>query len=196
MFTRKLSLGGISPGVIAGIAIGSVLLIGVITSYVGAANQGNQLEVAIKAKYADNENVYANGTQKVIEIAQVPEMYRDDLSKVTRDAIGGRYGEGGSKAVFQMLREQNPTLDASMYTRIQQVIEAFRNEFKNSQTALLDQCRNYETLRGNVWSGFWMARAGYPKRDIDKMCTIVSTAKAAQTFETKRDTGIQLRKAQ
>jgi gas vesicle protein len=196
MFTRKLSLGGISPGVIAGIAIGSVLLIGAITSYVGAANQGNQLEVAIKAKYADNENVYANGTQKVIEIAQVPEMYRDDLSKVTRDAIGGRYGEGGSKAVFQMLREQNPTLDASMYTRIQQVIEAFRNEFKNSQTALLDQCRNYETLRGNVWSGFWMARAGYPKRDIDKMCTIVSTVKAAQTFETKRDTGIQLRKAQ
>jgi hypothetical protein len=75
------------------------------------------------------------------------------------------------------------------------VIEAFRNEFKNSQTALLDQCRNYETLRGNVWSGFWMARAGYPKRDIDKMCTIVSTAKAAQTFDTKRDTGIQLRKA-
>jgi hypothetical protein len=94
-----------------------------------------------------------------------------------------------------MLREQNPQLDPSMYKKIQQVIESFRDEFKQSQTQLLDQCRNYETLRGNVWSGMWLSFAGYPKRDIEKMCTIVSTDKAAKTFETKRDTGIQLRPA-
>jgi hypothetical protein len=174
--------------------VGAIALVGIAT-YVSNANLGNRLEVSIKAKYADNENVYAQGTQKVIEIAQVPEMYRDDVSKVTRDAIGGRYGEGGSKAVFQMLREQNPQLDASMYKAIQQAIEAFRNEFRNSQTELLDKCRNYETLRGNVWSGMWLSIAGYPKQDINKMCTIVSTAKAAATFESKRDTGITLRPA-
>jgi uncharacterized protein (UPF0333 family) len=171
------------------------LFVALAGSYISAANQGNRLEVSIKAKLADNENVYANGSQKIIEIAQVPAMYVEDITKITTAAIGGRYGADGSKAVFQMLKEQNPQLDSSMYKKIQQVIESFRDEFKNSQTQLLDQCRNYETLRGNVWSGMWLNIAGYPKMDINKMCTIVSTEKAAKTFETKRDTGIQLRPA-
>jgi uncharacterized protein (UPF0333 family) len=177
------------------VALGVIVGIGgvAIGTYVSAANQGNRLEVAIKAKYADNENVYAQGTQKIIEIAQVPAMYVEDITKVTSAAIGGRYGADGSKAVFQMLKEQNPQLDSGMYTKIQQVIEAFRNQFQSSQTQLLDQCRSYETLRGNVFGGFLLRLAGYPKMDINKMCTIVSTDKAAATFESKRDTGIKLR---
>jgi len=191
---KKQVRGLSTTGVLGLVGAGAVALM-VVGSYISAANQGNRLEVAISAKYQDNENVYANGTQKVMEIAQVPAMMADDLARVTREAIGGRYGANGSQAVFQMLREQNPQLDASMYRKIQTVIESFRDEFKNSQTQLLDQCRNYETLRGNVWSGFWLNLAGYPKKDINKMCTIVTTEKARQTFETKRDTGIQLRPA-
>lgn len=175
-------------------AISVVALFG-ITSYISYGNTAANAENGIKAKYADNENVYANGTQKVIEIAQVPAMYVDDLSRLTKDAIGGRYGADGSKAVFQMLREQNPQLDSKMYVKIQQVIEAFRDEFKNNQTALLDRCRVYDNMRDYAWSGFWLRMNGFPKKDIDKMCTIVSTAKARQTFETKTDTGIQLRPA-
>jgi len=186
---------GLAAGALIGIVSVGFLVVAIVGSYISAANQGNRLEVAISAKYQDNENVYASGTQKVIEIAQVPAMYVEDVTKVTQAAIGGRYGADGSKAVFQMLREQNPQLDASMYKKIQQVIESFRDEFKNSQTVLLDQCRNYETLRGNVWSGFWLSVAGYPKKDITKMCTIVTTDKARQTFETKRDGGVQLRPA-
>lgn len=176
---------------IAGVAVVAVL--GSIMSYVSSANYGNQAEVQIKAKYRDNENVYANGTQKIIEIAQVPAMYVEDITKVTQAAISGRYGADGSKAVFQMLREQNPQLDSGMYVKIQQVIEAFRNEFKNAQTALLDRCSIYEAQRGYVWSGFWLNLAGYPKMDIEKMCKPVTTDKAAKTFETGRDTGVQLR---
>lgn len=186
---------GVAVGLILGLTFAGFLVVAVAGSYISFANQGNRLEVAIKAKYADNENVYASGTQKIVEIAQVPAMYVEDIAKVTTAAISGRYGADGSKAVFQMLKEQNPQLDASMYKKIQQVIESFRDEFKNSQTALLDQCRNYETLRGNVWSGLWLGFAGYPKMDITKMCTIVSTDKAAKTFETKRDSGVQLRPA-
>ena len=182
------------PAIIGLSAVGVIAAIA-ISTYVSAANQGNRLEVAIKAKYADNENVYANGTMKVMEIAQVPGMYAADLTKVVTAAIQGRYGPNGSQATMQWLKEANVSLDPSMYTKIQQVIEAFRNQFQNSQTQLLDQCRNYETLRGNVWSGFMLKLAGYPKMDITKMCTIVSTDKAAQTFETKRDSGITLRPA-
>ncbi len=182
------------------IAVVGFIALGAIGSYISYANYGNRTEVAIKAKYADNENVYAQGTQKVVELAQVPTMYVADLEKIVKAAIQGRYGDNGSQATFQWLKEQNPSLDPGMYVKIQQVIESFRNEFKNAQTQLLDQCRSYETNRGNVWSGFWLKMAGYPKmvegeQSISKMCTIVTTDKARQTFETKRDSGIQLRPA-
>jgi len=183
------------PTKLIGVAVVAVVAVGAIGSYISYANYGNRTEVAIEAKYQDNENVYANGTQKVMEIAQVPAMYKDDLKEVFTAAIQGRYGANGSQATFQWLKEQNPSLDSSMYKKIQQVIEGFRNEFQAAQTGLLDQCRSYKTARGNVWSGFWLSITGYPKADINKMCAIVTTEKARQTFDTKRDTGIQLRPA-
>lgn len=177
-----------------GFGVAAVVLVGAaIGTYITYANLGNRTEVAIKAKYANNENIYANGTMKIMEAAQVPEMYVADLKQIVTAAISGRYGNEGSRATFQWIQEQNPTVDPGMYLKIQQIIEGFRNEFQNAQTGLLDQCRNYETLRGNVWSGFWLQLAGYPKMDIDKMCTIVSTDKARMTFETKTDTGVKLR---
>jgi uncharacterized protein (UPF0333 family) len=175
-----------------GLALLIVLVCGM--NYVSYANYGNRTEKALLAKVENNENIYAQGTQKIIEIAQVPTMYVDDVTKVATAAISGRYGADGSKAVFQMLREQNPTLDSSMYTKIQQVIEAFRDEFKNNQTQMLDMKRSYETSLDNVWGGMWLHMAGYPKTDLHKF-DIVSTDKAAETFKTHRDTGIQLRPA-
>lgn len=190
---RNSQRGVIGAGLIALIV---AIMIGMISipSYISAANYGNRTEQALLVKVENNENIYANGTQKVIEIAQVPAMYAADLGKLTRDAISGRYGADGSKAVFQMLREQNPQLDSKMYTKIQQVIEAFRDEFKNNQTEMLDMKRTYSTTLGNVWQGFWLKLAGYPKTDLSKFA-IVSTDKAAETFKTHRDTGIQLRPA-
>lgn len=175
------------------IGLGLILLIS-IPSYINAKNFGVKTENALRAKVENNENIYAQGTQKVMEIAQVPSMYAADVGKVTRDAINGRYGADGSKAVFQMLREQNPQLDASMYKKIQQVIESFRNEFQASQTEMLQMRNNYENALGYFWQGMWLSFAGYPKIDLSQF-KIVTTDKAAEAFKTHRDTGIQLRPA-
>ena len=188
----KTSQRGAISGAILG--LGAVLLIMLIVAmnYITYSNYGNRTEMALNAKVENNENIYAQGTQKVVEIAQVPAMYVEDLTKVTTAAISGRYGADGSKAVFQMLREQNPSIDSAMYTKIQQVIESFRNEFQNNQTQMLDMRRSYQTELGNVWSGMWLRMAGYPRTDMHKY-DIVSTDKAADAFKTHRDTGIQLR---
>ena len=191
MNQRKNQRGGIGVGTLIGIGAAVVIGLTVVTSYISAANYGNRTENALDAKLENNENIYAQGTQKVIEIASVPQMYVEAVSKVTKDAIGGRYGADGSKAVFQMLREQNPSLDPGMFVKIQQVIEAFRNEFQNNQTAMIDMKRSYKNQLGYVWSGFWLRIAGYPKNDLSKY-DIVTTDKARETFKTKRDTGIQL----
>lgn len=171
--------------------IAALLFLVVIPSYISAANYGNATEKRLDAKLSDNENVYAQGTQAIVEIAQVPQMYIQDLKTIVTADIQGRYGQNGSQAVMQWLQERQLPFDASMHKSIQQSIKAFRGKFENSQRELIDIRRGYETSLGNFWEGFWLARAGYPKVDLKKY-DIVTTDKARQTFETKRDTGINL----
>ncbi len=160
-------------------------------SYISAANYGNRTEVSLKAKMEDNENIYANGTQAIMEIAQVPAMYKNDLLEVVKADIQGRYGPNGSQATFQWLNERQIPIDQSMYKAIQQQIVAFRGKFEIAQRELIDQRRAYETALGSFPRSIFLSLAGYPKIDLSKF-TIVTTDKARQTFETKRDTGIQL----
>lgn len=183
-----------SGGVIGILAVLALALLVIVPSYIKAANYGNRTEQALDAKVESNENIYAMGVQKIIGMAQVPEMYRDDVSKVTKDAISGRYGEGGSKAIFQMLKEQNPQLDPSMYTSIQKEMKTFYDQFAENQNEMIDQKRSYKTALGNVWQGMWLGFAGYPKQPLSKW-DIVTTDKAHDTFKTHRDSGMQLRPA-
>ena len=185
--------GAVSGGVIALIVFALVALISV-PSYISAKNFGVRTENGLRTKVENNENIYAQGTQKIMEIAQVPAMYADDLKKVVTAAIQGRYGDKGSQATFQWIQEQNPTVDPSMYKKIQQVIEAFRNEFQQAQTEMLQMRNTYENALGYFWQGMWLSVAGYPKIDLSQF-KIVTTDKARQTFETKRDSGITLRPA-
>lgn len=178
----------------------AVLVLGIagafFASYVSAYNYGNSMENQLKAVQTDNRNILAQYGQKVMEVAQVPNMYADDVQRVTREAIEGRYGENGSQAMFQWLQEQNPQLDASLYAQIQQVIEAGRNNFENGQRRQIDIRRQYETALGTFWQGMWLKFAGYPKINLDDF-NIVSTGRADEAFRTKQEDGpIQLRSQQ
>lgn len=175
-------------------AVGALVVLISAVSLISAKNYGARTETLLKAKIEDNENIYAQGTQAVMEIAQVPSMYTADLKAVITADIQGRYGPDGSQATFQWLKERQLHLDASMYKAIQQQILAFRGRFETAQRELIDIRRAYESQLGYVWSGFWLSMAGYPRLDLSKF-TIVTTDKARQTFETKRDSGIQLRPA-
>lgn len=188
---RRNQNGSVVLGIVAVVLVLLALIIPSVFGYISAYNLGNRTENQLSAILENNENIYANGTQKVIEIAQVPQMYAEQVSKVTREAIQGRYGQEGSKAVFQMLQEQNPQLDSAMFSKIQVVIEEFRNKFERAQTDMIDVKRSYNTQLGSLWTGFWLKIAGYPKLDLKKF-DIVTTNKARETFETKRDSGIQL----
>jgi uncharacterized protein (UPF0333 family) len=184
----KKQQGAVSMALIGTLVALAVIVLALFMSYVSASNYGNAAEQGIKATYKNNQNIYATYTQKVMEVAQVPEMYRDDISKVTEGAISGRYGKDGSKAVFQAIKEQNPTLDATLYRKIQEVIEGGRTEFQNAQTRLLDQKRSYETNLGYFWKGKMLSFAGYPKIDLDQY-DIVTTDKTQAVFASKKENG-------
>lgn len=165
--------------------IAAIIGIAVI-SYISAYNFGNRMEKELVAVRDNNRNILAQYGQKVQEVAQVPGMARDDLVKVVTAAVEGRYGTDGSKATWQWIQEQNPTLDSKMYTQIQQVIEAGRNEFQQNQTRMIDVRRTYETSLGYFWQGMWLRLAGYPKINLAEFKP-VSTARADEAFEKGRE---------
>jgi len=171
----------------------AVVLLVIIGSYVSNYNYGNEAEKGIKAGYSNMENILAQYSLKVKEVAQVPGMMTDDLKEVISAGMTGRYGEDGSKAVFQWIKEAYPgKVDPSIYKQIQQVMEAGRNKFENEQTKFIDVKRAYETNLGYLWKGFWLRMAGYPTINLDDY-KIISSGHARDTFETGIDEGIQLR---
>ena len=163
------------------------------TSYIGANNYGAKIEAQLIAERDNNQNVLAQGQQKVMEAAQVPAMMRDDFAKVAKDAITGRYGPNGSQATFQWLQEQNPQMDSKVYAKIQQLVEAYRDEFKNSQTKMIDVRRQYDAELGMFWRGMWLRIAGFPKVDLTQFKPI-TTDRVEDTYKRGKEAApLQLR---
>ena len=186
--------GAISGGLIALIGV-LVVVVGFAAviwgQYTSAIRYGNQSEVQLKAIVENNQNIYAQGTQMVMEIAAVPSMYTEDLGKLIQQDVQGRYGKDGSKATMQWFKEHDVKLDVSMYTKIQQVIESFRNKFEVNQTRLVDVKRSYETILGNDYflgQGWWLHIAGYPKIKLDEFKPITTT-RTEQVFKAGKEDG-------
>lgn len=174
------------------VAILATIVMVIVGSYVSAYNTGNRLEKTIEAQWTDNTNVLSSYHTKIEEAVQVPEMYKNDFKEVVVGALEGRYGDGGSKATFQWIKEHNIDFDSALYTKIQQMIESGRNEFKNSQSKLIDKKRVYETKLGSLWGGAWLKIAGYPKVDLKKFNIVVAES-AQKVFESGKDKALKLR---
>lgn len=182
-------------GLVIGLSILAIVLVLIavpVMSYVQNYNYGNRAEREILAAWENNENILAQYSLKVTEMAQVPAMYKDDLKEVYTATMAGRYGADGSKAMFQWIQEKNPNFDSALYTKLQQVMEAGRNEFRVAQTQLVDRKRAYETNLGYLWKGFWLRTAGYPVIDLADY-KIITSEHASSTFESGVDQGIKIR---
>jgi len=178
--------------VIVALCILALIVVAGGMSYISAHNYSNEAEQSIIAKYDNLQNILAQYSLKVTEVASVPAMYTDDMKDVMTSVMSARQGEGGSKAVFQWFKEHDINVDSSLYAKIQTVVEAGRNKFQNAQTGLIDAKRSYSTNMGYLWRGFWITRAGYPKIDLDDYA-IITSEHAKEAFETKVDKAIKFK---
>lgn len=191
MSSKFKSFGNATVALVLGlVALSIAALMGVL--YISSYNTANALEQGIMATHKNNEILLANYGQKVTEAVQVPEMARDDIQILIREALVGRYGSDGSKSVFQAISEQNPSVDPGLYRQIQQIIESGRNDFQQGQTRLIDQKRVYDTSRNSFITGAFMRMAGYPKIQLNDYQP-VTTTRAASIFKEGVEEPIQLR---
>lgn len=193
---KSLQRGAISTGAIIALGMLGLIIAAVgafVWAYISYANYGNRTEENLRAIRENNKNIYATYTQKVMEVAQVPAMARDDILKVVTASMQGRYGADGSKATFQMLREQNPNIDPKLYTKIQQVIEAGRNDFQKEQTNMIAAVQSYKTALGEMPGSFFIRMAGYPKLDFNDFKPI-TTDRTEDVYKAGKESGpLQLR---
>ncbi|WBF79544.1 hypothetical protein BNCALIDO_00155 [Aeromonas phage vB_AdhM_TS9] len=164
---------------------------GVFASYVSAVNTGAMFEANIEKFDKSSQNTLSNYTLKLKEAAKVPDKYVDSLKDIIKQTFEGRYGENGSQATFQWIQENNIPVDPSVYTKLQQIIDSGREEFKLSQDRKLDSCAQYEFTRNTFWKGMWLTVAGYPKKNIDTLCRIIVDSTTQAKFETGVDSVVE-----
>jgi len=171
-----------------------LLVIILFSSYIGAFNSGNSQEQGIDGAVKASQTSLSTMTQTVMEMAQVEPMYREALKEVITAGLEGRYGEDGADGLLIAITEAYPgQLDSGLYTRIQDAIESGRRNFADSQNNITSRVQNYKTDLGSFWTGFWLARAGYPRIDLTeaKYNPIINN-QTRVSFDTGIDTGIQL----
>jgi hypothetical protein len=179
--------------IMLGAVLGILLTIGGTFAYMyfHYANFAVTSEENIKKTWSDSQNVLAQYSLKIGEMAQVPAMYKKDLQDVYTAALSGRYGKDGSKAVFQFLKEQNPNLDPKLYRSVQEAMEAGRNKFEASQRLVLEHTTPYAIATKQPWSKFWLGIAGYPSINLDDY-KVIQSEHSQETFKTGVDKGITL----
>lgn len=174
------------------IVIGLVALIplAAFLSYVSYYNSAVSMESSIVAQYNDNRQELAKYGLKVVESARVTDKYKDGVKEVAIAAIEGRYGEDGASAALLLIKEQNPTIDSSVFLNLQQAIQAGRDAYGNKQTVLLDKCRAYTNLQKSFVSGFYLRLAGFPRTNdptFETMCKPITSARSDKAYEAGQD---------
>lgn len=178
---------GMKVAIIAMLVIVGLIVLGgfsVVSLYISNANSGAKFEAQIDALNSDSENVLSSVTNNIKNQAGIVGVYSKDFQDSLTKSMTGRYGSDGSRATMQWIKEQNPTLDSSLYAKIQTIIDGGAKEFQISQTRKLEVCRDYKARLNFVVGGAFMRMAGYPKSNLAIECRVVSDSDSHEAFAT------------
>lgn len=178
------------------IATVAVLAFGffIVSQIVGTINGAVVMENGIKAQYSSNQNNLGQLSLKVKESLGVARINNEDLERIIRGSLEGRYGSDGegSKQAMLWVKENYPgQYDPSLMKTVQQTILSGRTDFEVNQNVLIDKVRVYQNQLDFVWSGFWLKMLGFPKIKLDDYKPVIS-AHAGEAFHTKIDPGFDL----
>lgn len=165
--------------IVSGVGIAFLVVIFVMMN-ISYSNNEIVLKNLVKAQ-VETRDANFDKTWKVIkQQAQLTDKYANDFKDIYRGMLEGRYGEDGSKAMFQWIQEQNPQLDVSLYTKLANTIEAQRNEFFMEQKKLISMDREHKNLRETFPGSFFVG----DRPDVEfKIITSAKTKAVAESGE-------------
>ena len=141
-----------------------VLAISLFSSGYSWYSEANSLTASIEAQAQNTQNYYDNMWKKVKEEAQVTDAYATKFKETWMGVTGARYGENGSQAGFQWIKEANPSLSSATFERLRVTIETGRNEFRGAQEDMIDRQRKLRAMLGTPGAkAFWSWMFDFPR---------------------------------
>jgi hypothetical protein len=185
-------------------------------SYINSTrSSGITYETGLNAQYLDNQNELSSFKASFYEQIGVANLKSDKIDQILEDAVKGRYegkmnpGTGG--AMFSAISEAYPDIKGQLklYDRIVEFVKAGRESYKQKQSKLLSQLKDYDKWRQDgivrsmivknilgIPSDALEARIGtkvsHGKDARDQMYLIVLTAEAKKAYETGIDEPMQV----
>jgi len=161
--------------------VGIIAVIAVV--FIGVYNSCIRFENQISAVDKDMQNVHASMFNNMKSQGIAVEKYGDLVIKALEVAMSGRYGKDGSQAGMQWIKEQNPSIDPKIFSKLQVVMEAGYNKFEATQRTKIDVVKSYknhiQTFPNNILSGVF----GFPRKSWADLESIITTAETKKTWE-------------
>jgi hypothetical protein len=178
----KKPSGSINPLFLILLGIGAVLLVGFVSLRNGLARQEN----GVVAAHEELKNVHSSIFNQMKSQGLAIEKYGDLVIKAIEVSMTGRYGETGSKAGVQWIKEQNPEIDVKIMDKLQVAIESGYKEFQARQTTKIDLIRVYDNSL-DTWPSSWVASiAGFPNKVTADMRKTISSAATDDMMQRKQ----------
>ncbi len=183
------------------IAVGFALIVFYfVGSFFSYSNKAVGFETNIETAVENNRQKlgqYRLGTAEAVgALGLGADLQGDSVAK----QIEARYGEGGSGAMMQWIKENNHAgVGPEAIQTIMRKITAGRQGFSDAQERLLDVCRGYKRLQRQPYSKFWLGVAGYPSAEYTeeggngKLCRAVTSKGAKKAFETGEEEALDIR---
>jgi hypothetical protein len=168
--------------VVGGLAM---LVVIAIIYLVSTYNTAARMENGVVAVHEDMKNVHASIFNTMKSQGLSIEKYGDTVIKALDAAMNGRYGADGVKGAMVWIQEQNPTIDASLYSKLQTVIESGYTRFEATQRSKIDRLRVYDNFIDTNPGGAVAKAFGYPKKVTADMRQTISTAETKEMMATK-----------
>ena len=132
-----------------GIAGGAFVVLAILIVFImniSYNNTAQALKTDIDAQYKKIETDYEKMSRVILQQAGILNKYSEDFKEIYKNMMTGRYGEKGSQAMWQWIKEQNPQIDASLYAKLMVTVEAQRTTFSRKQEQVAAMVAEYNKL--------------------------------------------------
>jgi hypothetical protein len=176
-----------TKGLIVGLGVVSIIVlmvVFVVSTFIGAFNSATDFTVTIEAKIKDNKNEFDNMKKKICQVAQVSTEQMNALADIFNGYAKARSGNGDDgKLIMKWISESIPNVDTSTFKNLQNIIVSSRDAWTMRQKELIDLQREYNRLLKRFPSNFMLRVMGFKEVEIP---VIISTV-TEETFKTGKD---------